>query len=127
MIIEIKRMQMLNGAIDGILSIDGVKICDTAENAAYAIPEGEYTLHIARSMKYGRNLLCIYGTSAVIRIGNGVCDVTDGSIIVGTNIVPGCLMRSAKSFDPLYQRVRKNIARGKLTVLTVYSYKTLTL
>ena len=55
----------------------------------------------------------------MLKIGNGVYNRPDGSIIVGTHIVPGCLLRSKDAYDPLYQRIRKSIERGNQVILRI--------
>ena len=54
-----------------------------------------------------------------LKIGNGVYNRPDGSIIVGTHIVPGCVLRSKDAYDPLYQRIRKSIERGNQVILRI--------
>lgn len=51
--------------------------------------------------------------------GNGVYNRTDGSIIVGEYLVPGCLKHSRAAFANLYDRIRKNIERGRDITLTI--------
>lgn len=138
--------------IDGHLFIDGIKICDTAENATGALPEGEYKISITYCKQYKRKVLRLeaqlsstcgefvepsssckacplqkwvfYDTTLPVycpqlKIGNGVYNRPDGSIIVGTHIVPGCVLRSKDAYDPLYQRIRKSIERGNSVSLKI--------
>ena len=51
--------------------------------------------------------------------GNGVYNRTDGAIIVGEYLVPGCLKHSRTAFDNLYDRIRKNLKRGNEVILTI--------
>ena len=51
--------------------------------------------------------------------GNGVYNRTDGAIIVGEYLVPGCLKHSRFTFDNLYDRIRKNLKRGNDIMLTI--------
>ena len=51
--------------------------------------------------------------------GNGVYNRTDGAIIVGEYLVPGCLKHPKTAFDNLYDRIRKNIERGSEVTLTI--------
>ena len=160
--IIIKRIRVRPETIDGHLYIDGIKICDTAENANGALPEGEYKISITYCKQYKRKVLCLEGTTAkrsvtgdevsgqwngrpicledstkcplqkwvfydttlpcycpMLKIGNGVYNRPDGSIIVGTHIVPGCLLHSKEAYDPLYQRIRKSIERGNQVILRI--------
>ena len=43
----------------------------------------------------------------MLKPGNGVCNRTDGSIILGTHICPGCLKQPLQAFEPLVERIRK--------------------
>lgn len=43
--------------LDGHLYIDGQKICDTAENANGALPEGEYEVTLLKCKQYKRKML----------------------------------------------------------------------
>ena len=185
--ILIKRYRKRPETIDGHLYIFGAKICDTAENATRALPEGEYQIHIHYCKQYKRKVLrlelsckreqsqaclsyaecsresseaqpatreaivtgdevsgqwngrpiCLedstkcplqkwvfYDTTLPtycpqLKIGNGVYNRPDGSIIVGKYHVPGCVLHSKDAYDPLYQRIRKSIERGNQVVLTI--------
>ena len=55
----------------------------------------------------------------MLKPGNGVYNRTDGSIIVGEYIAPGCLKHPKTAFDNLYDRIRKNIERGNKVTLTI--------
>lgn len=143
--ITIKRIRIRPETIDGHLYIDGQKICDTAENANGALPKGEYPVSIVYCKQYKRKVLRLkplssslsssceaceqlnwvfYDTTLpvycpMLKIGNGVYNRPDGSIIVGTHIVPGCVLRSKDAYDPLYQRIRKSIQRGNQVILRI--------
>ena len=149
--------------IDGHLFIDGIKICDTAENATEALPEGDYLVTIAYCKQYKRKVLRLEAATLSnpvrsagitkpeskiwleastrcdkcpklkfvfydstmptycpqLKIGNGVYNRPNGSIIVGTHLVPGCLLHSKDAYDPLYQRIRKSIERGNEVILRI--------
>lgn len=55
----------------------------------------------------------------MLKPGNGVHNRTDGSILVGTRLIPGCLTHPCRAFGPLYQRIRKNLERGNEVLLTI--------
>ena len=59
----------------------------------------------------------------MLKIGNGVYNRPDGSIIVGTHLVPGCVLHSKEAYDPLYQRIRKSIERGNQVILRILRAK----
>ena len=128
--ILITRYRYKPATIDGQLSIDGIRICDCAENAHTALPPGTYSIAIVHCRQYARKMPLITpisNQSSVInnRIcpmlcpGNGVYNRTDGAIIVGEYLVPGCLKHSRFTFDNLYDRIRKNIERGNEITLTI--------
>ena len=161
--IVIKRIRVRPETIDGHLYIDGTKICDTAENATGALPEGEYQIHIQKCKQYSKNVLrleaatlsnpvrsagvtkpeseiwleastrcdrcqklefvCNNTTMPVycpmLKPGNGVHNRLDGSIILGTRIIPGCLKHPKQAFDAVYGRIRKSIERGNQVTVTI--------
>lgn len=57
----------------------------------------------------------------MLKPGNGSYNRTDGSIIVGSSLTPGCLIHPKQAFDALYERIRKNAARGHKTNLVISS------
>lgn len=128
--ILITRHRYKPATIDGQLSIDGIRICDCAENAHTALPPGIYSITIVHCRQYARKMPLITpisNQSSVInnRVcpmllpGNGVYNRKDGSILVGEYLVPGCLKLSKTAFDNLYDRIRKNLQRGKEVTLTI--------
>ena len=128
--ILITRHRYKPATIDGQLSIDGIRICDCAENAHTALPPGTYSIAIVHCRQYARKMPLITPISnqssvinnrvcPMLKPGNGVYNRTDGSIIVGEFLVPGCLKHSRFTFDNLYDRIRKNLQRGKEVTLTI--------
>lgn len=55
----------------------------------------------------------------MLKPGNGVYNRTDGSIILGTRIVPGYLSHPIQAFNPLAERIRKALSRGKVIILKI--------
>ena len=53
--------------------------------------------------------------------GNGVYNRTDGAILLGTYIAPGCLIRPKEAFDSLYDRIRQSAGRGHDITLVISS------
>ena len=128
--ILITRHRYKPATIDGQLSIDGIRICDCAENAHTALPPGTYSIAIVHCRQYARKMPLITPISnqssvinnrvcPMLKPGNGVYHRKDGSILVGEYLVPGCLKHSRFTFDNLYDRIRKNIERGKEVTLTI--------
>ena len=128
--ILITRHRYKPATIDGQLSIDGIRICDCAENAHTALPPGTYPIAIVPCRQYARKMPLITPISnqssvinnrvcPMLKPGNGVYHREDGSILVGEYLVPGCLKHSRFTFDNLYDRIRKNLQRGKEVTLTI--------
>ena len=128
--ILITRYRYKPATIDGQLSIDGIRICDCAENAHTALPPGTYSITIVHCRQYARKMPLITPISnqssvinnricPMLKPGNGVYHRKDGSILVGEYLVPGCLKHSRFTFDNLYDRIRKNLERGKEVTLTI--------
>ena len=128
--ILITRYRYKPATIDGQLSIDGIRICDCAENAHTALPPGTYSITIVHCRQYARKMPLISPISdqssvinnrvcPMLKPGNGVYNRKDGSILVGEYLVPGCLKHSRFTFDNLYDRIRKNLERGNEVTLTI--------
>ena len=54
--IQLVRYRQNPETIDGHLSIDGIRICDCAENAHTALPPGTYSITIAHCRQYARKM-----------------------------------------------------------------------
>lgn len=54
--IEIRRYRHRPETIDGQLFIDGLKICDTVENAKTALDVGIYTINVIKCHQYARKM-----------------------------------------------------------------------
>ena len=128
--IELRRNRHRPDTIDGQIRIDGRRVCDCAENAHHCLPEGTYQIAVIKCRQHARKMPLITpisNQSSVInnRVcpmlcpGNGVYNRTDGAIIVGEYLVPGCLKHSKTAFDNLYDRIRKNLKRGNDIMLTI--------
>ena len=55
----------------------------------------------------------------MLKPGNGVHHREDGSIILGTQLIPGCLIHPLQAFEPLAERIRKAIKRNKVITLII--------
>lgn len=136
MIFNLNRYSRRGEAIDGTLSVLGIRLCDTSENQASALPAGIYDVVRFKCHQYGRYVPLIVvnpnekppcrhcdkmelvGNSTLMpchcpqfKCGNGIFRRTDGSIIVGTHIVTGCVGRSRESYELVRERLRKAIRR----------------
>ena len=68
----------------------------------------------------GQDIVC--AAASILRgknIGNGPFTLKDGSIIVGKEYIPGLVIKSAQTFERLYNRIDKNMKRHKGVVLTI--------
>lgn len=139
---------MNNGrVIDGILKINGEKVCHTAENSDSALSPGTYNICIHYCKQHGRRMpmveiedcdllkedecsLCdqleyvspntnLPSYCPMLKAGNGAYNRTDGSILLGESIAPGCLIHPQKHFKGVYDRIRKVLSRGNNVVLKI--------
>ncbi len=146
--IEILRTEKTGEAVTGTLHIDGQYICDTAENRLNALPTGEYRIVRHYCKLYERFMPLVVkpyvgstklkatcmrceaqGTVGLntplpcvcpmLKPGNGVHKREDGSIILGTQIVPGCLKHPMKAYKPLAERIRKSVKRKTVIILNI--------
>lgn len=145
--ITIIRQQNNGRVIDGILKINGATVCHTAENASSAINAGTYNISITHCKQYGRRMpmveiggcdllkedecsLCdkleytcqntdLPSYCPMLKPGNGAYNRTDGSILLGEYIVPGCLKLPAVHFKVVFDRIRMALQRGKDVTLTI--------
>lgn len=140
--IELRRYRFKPDTIDGQIWIDGMKVCDCAENAHHSLEPGTYQIEVAKCNKHARKMPIILpkpdcetcprlpyvgnNTSMPCKCvqlcpGNGVYNRTDGSIIVGKYLAPGCLSHPLEAFHSLYERIRKNIERGNPVYIIISS------
>lgn len=140
--IILKRIRYRPETIDGQIWIDGEKVCSSAENNKLALAPGTYPITLVKCRQHARKMpvIQVHGCSLcteckklpyvgnnttmpmicpMLKPGNGVYNRTDGSIIVGKYICPGCLSHPKQAFDALYQRIRKNLERGNEVTLTI--------
>ena len=146
--IIINRNEQTKAAIAGSLCINGQYICDTAENRQTALPAGKYRIIRHYCHQYNRFMPLVQRLEfneercshcppqktedeevslntimpchcPMLKPGNGVHHREDGSIILGTQIIPGCLSHPLQAFEPLTERIRKAITRGKKIILTI--------
>lgn len=157
--IKIVRYRKKTDTVDGHLYIEGMRICDCAENAKTAIKTGTYPVVITKCHQHARKMPVILingegveGMAAIakgnnpspspkcdccekldfvsnntslplycpmLKPGNGVYNRTDGAIIVGTYLAPGCLTHPKEAFETIYDRLRKSAERGHELTLTI--------
>lgn len=150
MTIQIKRNLVKGEITQGKLYIDGSYVCDTLENSRSCLSSGFYAIRITKCKQHKRNVICVEkyadetGKASMchkcklkelvfnntvmpqfcpqIKAGNGVYGRCDGSIVVGTRATFGCIISPRSAFDLLYERIRKNIERGKHVSLEICSF-----
>lgn len=54
--IELKRIRHRPDTIDGQIRIDGMKVCDCAENAHHCLPPGEYQIVVEKCAFHSRKM-----------------------------------------------------------------------
>ena len=145
MVILIERTNRTGDAIGGNLHINGQYICNTVENVHTILPTGRYLIVRHYCKQYERFMPLVDAKKhnlsdkcshcekfedvslnkvmpchcPMLKPGNGVHHREDGSIILGTRIVSGCLSHPLVAFTPLTERVRKAVKRGTEIVLVV--------
>lgn len=118
--------------VDGTLSINGSRVCDTCEHPSKFLPTGNYQILIAHNNQLRRKVPTILPLfqeimptsgglkkAPFIRIGNGPFRLLNGSIIIGKTYLAGVLVESAFYFDRLIDRLDKVQNRGEAITLTI--------
>lgn len=124
----------------GSLSIDGIKICSTLENANALVPAGDYQISLVKCKQYSRKMLLLNPKAPCLKCpklklvtnnsvlpcycpmlkpGNGVHNRLDGSILVGRYNCLGSIIHPKAHFDALYERIRKSLSRGNQVLLKI--------
>lgn len=138
--IELRRIRIQGESIDGAIYIDGIRLCETAENVSTLLPAGNYPVRLVKCKQYKRKMPVMAKSvhckqcapqknvtlntvlpcqCPMLKPGNGIHNRTDSSILLGQHICPGCLKHPEKTFRTLYQRIRKNIERGNPVILSI--------
>ena len=138
--IVLSRIRTKGEYTEGYLSIDGVRICSTLENANAQVPSGEYVITLLKCKQYARKMPCLNAQAPcdlcpklkfvcmnstlpcwcpMLKPGNGVHNRLDGSIIVGRYNCLGSIIHPKSAFDNLYERLRKSISRGNQVKLVI--------
>lgn len=149
--LELIRKYRDRDILDGILKMNGRVLCDTSENAYYALKPGRYPIERRYCPQYnqhvplvrmpvndgekdGMRCVCcaaclplrennintpLPGYCPQIKMGNGIHNRRDGSIIIGTRIAPGALKEPALPYGKLTERLRKLASRGTDVTLII--------
>lgn len=121
-------------SMNGTLSIDGEIIATTVESLSSMLPPGTYPLEVKKCPLAGRRMPVIvnprqaalpcsqckkHPRCSLIMSGTSAKDCTAGSIIVGQSLIPGVVKQSPATFDQLFERIRKQLERGKTVSLVI--------
>ena len=140
--IILQRVRSTRYGLDGELFINNIKICDTVENTAYCLDEGEYKIELKKCKHHLRHMPVIMikrqpvcedcvlakmksGNMPMpcrcpqITTGNGLCGHRDGAIIVGEAVCHGVVIHSRAAFDSVYGQIIKYVRREQKVVLTI--------
>lgn len=138
--IIIQRNKTRGEYTHGVLSIDGVRVCDTLENSGARAPAGQYPIRLVKCKQHARKMPCLNPSPPcdlcpklkfvcnnstlpcwcpMIKPGNGVHNRHDGSIIIGEYNCLGSIIKPRDIFDALYERIRKSISRGNQVILII--------
>lgn len=118
--ILLQRHHLGEFATDGRLSISGEYITDTCEHSPFKVPVGSYHIELKYSKLYHRKMPFLSEEPDVcLAFGNGIYSCTDGRILLGTTIIPGCLKNSKEPFLRLYDRINQSLRRGHQVLLEI--------
>lgn len=146
--IVLQRKFSTQKATDGVIMIDNVRVADCSERTLFMPQAGTYEVLIERCPQYRRKMPLIklrywdknycrqckairsIGSlhsdlpcyCPMIKIGNGVFNRTDGSIIIGDHFQNGIILHSAKYYDRLIDRLDKAQNRGEKITLTITNH-----
>jgi hypothetical protein len=119
--IKIIRFGRYHHAVSGRLLIDGQHVCDTLEQDAGSLPEGEYVMcrNKASALPY-----YIYSgkeedRKVFLSMGNGIHGWRRRCIIVGECLHLGFLIRSQEHYDQLLPRLRMQLVRHRPIVVKI--------
>lgn len=143
--ISINRIRRNDNVIEGQLYVDGIYTCDTLENETDCLPTGRYGVVINKCHQHARKMPLVVEEDTIVvkccgrckhrkfvshntpmprycpqlSAGNGVYNRHDGSILVGKRGAFGLLLYPKETFDNLYQRIRKAMARGRRIIVYI--------
>lgn len=113
MILTLDRQLPQNGAVLGVLFVDGEKQCETLEGVATLIPAGHYRLTVTWSNRFQRQMPLVCGVPGFegirIHAGNTTAD-TAGCILIGTVADGRTIINSRSAFDVLFPLIQAGAA-----------------
>lgn len=119
--IKIIRFGRYHHAVSGRLLIDGQHVCDTLEQDAGSLPEGEYVMcrNKASALPYYIYSVSKEDRKVFLSMGNGIHGWRRRSIIVGECLHLGFLIRSQEHYDQLLPRLRMQLVRHRPIVVKI--------
>ena len=117
--IKIIRFGRYHHAVSGRLLIDGQHVCDTLEQDAGSLPEGEYVMcrNKASALPYYIYSVSKEDRKVFLSMGNGIHGWRHRCIIVGECLHLGFLIRSQEHYDQLLPRLRMQLVRHRPIVV----------
>lgn len=119
--IKIIRFGRYHHAVSGRLLIDGQHVCDTLEQDAGSLPEGEYVMcrNKASALPYYIYSVSKEDRKVFLSMGNGIHGWRRRCIIVGECLHLGFLIRSQEHYDQLLPRLRMQLVRHRPIVVKI--------
>lgn len=119
--IKIIRFGRYHHAVSGRLLIDGQHVCDTLEQDAGSLPEGEYVMcrNKASALPYYIYSVSKEDRKVFLSMGNGIHGWRRRCIIVGECLHLGFLIRSQEYYDQLLPRLRMQLVRHRPIVVKI--------
>lgn len=119
--IKIIRFGRYHHAVSGRLLIDGQHVCDTLEQDAGSLPEGEYVMcrNKASALPYYIYSVSKEDRKVFLSMGNGIHGWRHRCIIVGECLHLGFLIRSQEHYDQLLPRLRMQLVRHRPIVVKI--------
>lgn len=119
--IKIIRFGRYHHAVSGRLLIDGQHVCDTLEQDAGSLPEGEYLMcrNKASALPYYIYSVSKEDRKVFLSMGNGIHGWRRRCIIVGECLHLGFLIRSQEHYDQLLPRLRMQLVRHRPIVVKI--------
>ena len=120
--IHITRHRKKPETIDGQLSIDGIHICDCAENAHTALPPGTYPIAIVPCRQYARKMPVVCVSDSAHANANlpspslSLCSSCHRRPSVGINTKLPCVCPMLKPGNGVYHREDGSIIVGEYLV-----------
>ena len=120
--IHITRHRQKSETIDGQLSIDGIHICDCAENAHTALPPGTYQIAIVHCRQYARKMPVVCVSVSANANANSpslspsLCSSCHRIPSVGINTKLPCVCPMLKPGNGVYHREDGSIIVGEYLV-----------